>query len=130
MREFKFRAWDKIFNEMYGEITELDFEFDRIFVRENEMENDFDIPRSRVVLMQWTGLKDKNGVEIYEGDIVDIDSDEDKYLEVFYGNKNGSFQLKRLKSRIILPMTILYDCDNYEVVGNVFENPELLEVKE
>ena len=75
---------------------------------------------------QHTGLKDKNGKEIYEGDILLYDSN--SKTSVFY--KNGAFVRSYGNSN----MYLLYDSFiedgclyNYEVIGNIYENPELLE---
>jgi len=83
-----------------------------------------------VILMQYTGLRDKNGVEIYEGDIIkNIQADVN---EVFWYNEEPSFCYRNYHAEA-LPL----GCDSNatmegelftqdEVIGNIYENPELL----
>ncbi len=83
-----------------------------------------------VILMQSTGLKDKNGVEIFEGDIV-LFTIEDGF-DYVYG-KPGRINLSlqwgagvRASSRGNYP---LRKCREVRIIGNIYENPELLEVE-
>ena len=125
----KFRVWDKLDKEIYevGEIHwsrgEFDFIGDGITFKRDADE---------VELMQSTGLFDKNGKEIFEGDIVQFED----YYEVsdsLYINKGiiewcqGGFHVTNRDSVL---MEDLLDGDSLDVtiIGNIYENPELLEV--
>ena len=129
MNNLKFRAWDKANKEML-KIDVIDFFLEEIRVLENDG-SCFSMKFADVEIMQSTGLKDKNGVEIFEGDIVAgkfyfagvgyFDTGE---REVIVRNKqilweNGKFlcsgfDLSEMNERI-------------EVIGNIYENKELLE---
>ena len=114
MREIKFRAWD---NES-GALVENDqlledFNISYVFGHPEE---------ERLILMQYTGLKDKNGVEIYEGDIVEAYLDygpagerKTKYV-VKIGGFGANLQMWTFKEKGYLP----------KVIGNIYENPEML----
>lgn len=83
-------------------------------------------------LMQYTGLKDKNGKEIYEGDIVLRDREENRAKDLAYVDfKFGAFRLRRVYGS---GMTYTFGStrftDKIEIIGNIYENPELLPVKE
>ena len=90
----------------------------------------------QAVLMQSTGLKDKNGVEIFEGDLVKVSVDNGfdylfEELSIVEPSKIHSGLVCSLKSheaeyRIIHAEILGYE---YEVIGNIYENPELLEEK-
>ena len=125
-REIKFRAWDKEFKEILylGEGGEdiLFFENGNIYLTENHDGNGFVM--ENFILMQYTGLKDKNGKEIYEGDIVKIGYVGDVVsLEVIAWEP--PYLLQKVKGN---PEHKVVDDDlSYsEVVGNIYENGELI----
>lgn len=75
-----------------------------------------------VELMQYTGLKDKNGKEIYEGDIYHVGDKNIRYLVVWF---DSGFEGKQLRSTSYAGLKSW--AKDIEILGNIYENPELLE---
>lgn len=140
MREIKFRVWlpkarrsswsggnppDRRkfgrmleFDQIYFSISDDSLQHPQIFTDTSEHFYGEDIEKSQedAVLLQYTGLRDKNGVEIYEGDIVTTYNKtvkEVKWLDETT-NRNGVIGFN-VDSRA-----------NYEVIGNIYENGDLL----
>ena len=128
-RIIKFRAWDKKRKRML-DVVKLGFRLD--------YREEIDGPISGVTvmgdghedllnfeLMQFTGLKDENGKEIYEGDLMTLkrpDREWDyKYLKVCW-NKS-MFELQSKDGKYIMP---IYPAGNYIVIGNIYEDKDLL----
>lgn len=85
---------------------------------------------SGYILMQYTGLKDKNGKEIYEGDIVNC-KEYECYGKITWDEDCAAFYFEILQEDGTFIDEWLYDyIDELEVIGNIYENPELLEVEE
>lgn len=87
-------------------------------------------------LMQSTGLKDKNGKLIYEGDIVQFYNDEFlQTMKIIWDNDELDFKAIGLKKNVecyekdFLYLGYIKKEDSLEVIGNIYENPELLEVR-
>lgn len=123
-REIKFRAWNEKLKCM-SKVLELDFQHDAIRCIPGHL------PKNRLsdcVLMIYTGLKDNNGKEIYEGDIVkynaDYENPEDWGTVVWSEGGFASFALKMKKSSSFL-LGKRFGSE-YEIIGNIYENPELL----
>ena len=135
MREFKFRAWDTKLNIMIFE----DSDFEAIEQKYNDScywagerypcicpEAMFGLKMDRFIKMQCTGLKDINDVEIYEGDIAK-DIAGFVYI-VEWQNKKARFVYKCVKDGSKIKMNQQKDIeDGTEVIGNIYENPELVE---
>jgi uncharacterized phage protein (TIGR01671 family) len=121
-RQIKFRAWDKTQNKMVSGYEAFkngvcgwqnDDTGSHIILREDKYE-----------LMQSTGIKDKNCVEIFEGDIIRIKNYTTKRpLVVYYSN--GGFRIRH--GTFFDRLTYIADCNiTVEIIANKFENPELL----
>lgn len=134
MNNLKFRAWDKANKEML-KIDVIDFFLKGIRALEHK-DNSFFMKFSDVEIMQSTGFRDKNGVEIFEGDIINSGylfkgspfEEEDEYEEekgvvTFF---NCGFNIE-FKNHINLFIDIILSCEDLEVIGNIYENKELLE---
>ena len=110
MREIKFRVWNKSEKRMLNNPT-IHLRTDRDFY----VYGDFKPLEEQIgtyELMQFTGLKDKNGKEIYEGDIVTSYNKNRCVVEWLDGA--GGFLFEQC------------DAEINEVIGNIYENPELL----
>lgn len=120
----KFRAWFD--SEMYDKPVVYDGEF---YLDWREFENGETY--NGAVLMQSTGLKDKNGSEIFEGDIVKYKAGCNTFTEeVAYDKNFAGFGVRDANANIIFTFGELaedIDLHSLEVIGNIYENPELLE---
>jgi len=116
-REIEFRAWDKDRNEM-TKVYEIQWYFGELYKVNGE--------RNVYELMQSTGLLDKNGVEIYEGDIVDADFVGYLYITgaVEWSFNNAAFGIKNKDW-----YEMLNGIKSIEVIGNIYESPNLLTQK-
>ncbi|WGM54820.1 putative YopX protein [Fusobacterium phage vB_FnuS_FNU4] len=127
MREIKFRAWHKEKKEIV-DVEEIDFMNKVINYIDNDYENNRQEIRGAyfedVELMQYTGLKDKNNKEIYEGDVLSNGNDEKPYKVIF---ENGSFRAE-FEGDFEEYSFYLIDivAQHCEIVGNIYQNPELL----
>ena len=121
MREIKFRAWIDEELLSHEQLIDMDQETHAMYTIITNEEND-----DGVKIMQYTGLKDKNGKEIYEGDILAIKGTRNTKYVVGYREYSGGWQLE-IKGEYCAEMT-QGNCDLLKVIGNIYENPELLEV--
>ena len=117
MRENKLRAWDKDEKEMIYGINKCLMNWDGL---QHNVDRFLNMP-SHIPVMWYTSLKDKNKKEIYEGDIVKHNQEptETNHIEYY----DAQYHLEPHGLRL---------CDEYEsieIIGNIYENPELLETK-
>ena len=152
MREIKYRFWDSNTNGgCFNDFCDLVIYDGGVYEFEGDYDGCLD-PRPNIIAQQYTGLKDKNGVEIYEGDIimenVHYFVDCFKDASILGTDKNGNRTYTRIEKK---PMHIFLDAkkgwnlrsDTYnykssfwvkddvffnkiEVIGNIYENPELI----
>ena len=120
MRQIKFRAFIEPLNSMI-QVSKLTLATSGdVMVWINDT---FYFDGHEAHLMQYTGLKDKNGKEIYEGDILQRNNGS-KYVVVF---ENGCFKLKPIGKHSEISTIAYAKHEPLKIIGNIYENPELLE---
>ena len=137
----KYRAWISEADTMTNNLKGIDFENETVVLKKFYWEDGFPVEEEvfeveigNAIIMQSTGLKDKNGKEIFESDIVQFEdcSEASYFLYINTGIIEwcqGGFHVTNRDSVL---MEDLLDGDSLDVtiIGNIYENPELLEDKE
>ena len=117
MREIKFRAWDLNNRKMYDSYI---VDENGSFCVDGDFTNNCECSEEdRVIQMQFTGLKDKKGKEIYEGDIIE---------QIFYGDEISKIMLVVEDIRNLESIRCGSSKEN-KIIGNIYENPEFVETK-
>jgi len=130
-RDLKFRAWSKKTKKMYNEVIHVNLNSSECvwatvkrFCPIEAKTINYSIQPKDCELMQYIGLKDKNGIEIYEGDI----------LKSFYHRDKTGYDIKHTQETVELEINsycgrigfeILFP-ENSEIIGNIYENKNLL----
>ena len=135
MRVVKFRAWDKEIEKIYP-VLEIDFVEEWVSMYSKMAGRHYNW-LNNLVLMQYTGLEDKNGVEIYEGDILELRANpfnktRDLFQVVFkdggfrdeWNNYIGQYLPPDIRNKQGGRVRLNEAC---EVIGNIYENPKLLQ---
>ncbi|HFU4060470.1 TPA: YopX family protein [Streptococcus suis] len=112
-------------NKILGEVGAIDFIDETVEIPVYDSETgeylvSYELGLNQVILMQSTGLFDKNGKEVFEGDVVKIF--DDKLSKIYYSD--GAFCVDILNGGTPLHAFL---SDQLEVIGNIYENPELVE---
>lgn len=129
MREIKFKFWDKKENKMYtnclnlaissnGNVSELKYHEDDYFSGVEWVGSAYS---EHIIPLRYTGLKDKNGKEIYEGDIF---NNGNFNVEIYYEESTASFLIR---GGFLSGDDWAFSAQEIEIIGNIYETPKLLE---
>ncbi|HAA2185495.1 TPA_asm: hypothetical protein GD911_01320 [Campylobacter jejuni] len=137
LQDFDFRIWDKTKEEFLKKeptLIKIDNErviagrISRFYANTADITDMFIGNGNDLEIELWTGIYDKNGKKIYEGDIVKTKSPYDCFLAKVGIHKEGTFYLESKSRDYIGSLIYLVEDEGYtiEIIGNIHENPELL----
>ena len=147
MREIKFRAWEYVHERTSGKdwikspmVWKMNYSpniYDREVFGEFSMVDlnaalncggDASTPETKhpTIFMQYIGLKDKNGKEIYEGDIIKLANNN---WYVYWDDGENKWNVNGINTTIGYGLSLRGLVERCRVVGNIYENPELFEIK-
>ncbi|EFS2150834.1 hypothetical protein HX473_001335 [Campylobacter jejuni] len=137
LQDFDFRIWDKTKEEFLKKeptLIKIDNErviagrISRFYANTADITDKFIGNGNDLEIELWTGIYDKNGKKIYEGDIVKTKSPYDCFLAKVGIHKEGTFYLESKSRDYIGSLIYLVEDEGYtiETIGNIHENPELL----
>ncbi|HFN5514337.1 TPA: YopX family protein [Campylobacter jejuni] len=133
LQDFDFRIWDKTKEEFLKKeptLIKIDNErrISRFYANTADITDMFIGNGNDLEIELWTGIYDKNGKKIYEGDIVKTKSPYDCFLAKVGIHKEGTFYLESKSRDYIGSLIYLVKDEGYdtEIIGNIHENPELL----
>lgn len=144
MREIKYRGKNKEIGWVYGQLA-YDINGNAYIIQEVELDASYGIEETMLFATMWyrvdketvgqyTGLKDKNLKEIYEGDIIKYTLQNHKTNEIYYEKFVVEWKEETasyvIKNNIKGVLCIDYVSRSGEVIGNIYDNPELLEKEE
>jgi uncharacterized phage protein (TIGR01671 family) len=130
-RQLKFRVWDKQNKNWDAELNEGTYGWDTEGITLNQFieyitcarQDPYPNQEKRFIIQQFTGLKDKDGKEIYEGDIVENDLITSKSIQIVqWDDGHGCFKLSCDSHLEMLTNTNI----TLKIIGNIFETPDLI----
>ena len=105
---------------------DFNYEYIRYTEDDNLFNSDYKVAEFKdIELLQYIGMKDKNNNEIYEGDILKLRDNHGIQLVKYY-DEWGAFVVEYVKSKPLVVLGMSYYKEDIEVIGNIYENPELI----
>lgn len=125
MRQIKFRAWD---GTQLREVLRLGMENYKTLLTAGGYDDYEEVDTARIALMQFTGLTDKNGKEIYEGDIFPCNYCKKDRFKVVWDDNRATYRRELIAGEGCGNVHVMYlsGFTRSVCLGNIYENPELL----